>query len=99
MTRDCLAVAALVAQLLIVLWLTPGSVLRALGEPTSLATFCTVAVTLVLLASRLAGNTRFDRLILAVFLIGMQIIYVWAALLHGERGDLGVEAIGVAAFI
>ena len=97
-TRDRLALAALVAQLVAVFWLTPSSVLHAPAEPTSLATFCTFAVTLLLLASRVAGIERFDRFVLAVFLLGMQLIYVWAAILHGDRGELGVEAIGMVLF-
>jgi len=99
MTRDHIALAALVGQLLAVLWLAPASVLHSPVEPTSLATFATVAVTLVLVASRLAYSDRFDRLVLAVFLAGMQIIYAWAAILHGGRGDLGVEALGVLVFV
>ena len=99
MTRDRVALGALVAQLLAVLWLAPASVLHSPGEPTSLATFCTVIVTLVLLRSRLTGDDRFDRFILAVFLAGMPIIYAWAAILHGDDGDLGVEAIGVLVFV
>jgi hypothetical protein len=99
MTRDRVALVALIGQLLAVLWLAPASVLHAPGEPTSLATFSTFAVTLLLLASRLTGTDRFDRLVLAVFLAGMQLIYVWAAILHGDRGDLGVEAIGALAFV
>jgi hypothetical protein len=99
MTRDRVALGALVAQLLAVFWLAPGAVLHSPAEPTSLATFCSVAVTLLLLASRLAGTDRFDRLVLAVFLAGMPIIYAWAAILHGGRGDLGVEALGVLAFV
>jgi hypothetical protein len=99
MTRDRIALVALVAQLLAVLWLAPASVLRSPVEPTSLATFATFAVTLWLLASRLAGFARFDRLVLAVFLAGMQIIYAWAAILHGGLGDLGVETLGLVAFV
>jgi hypothetical protein len=99
MTRDRVALGALVGQLLAVLWLAPASVLHSPGEPTSLATFSAVAVTLVLLASRLARTDRFDRLVLAVFLAGMPIIYAWAAILHGDHGDLGVEAIGALAFV
>ncbi|HEY0985752.1 MAG TPA: hypothetical protein VGD80_01825 [Kofleriaceae bacterium] len=99
MTRDRIALVALVAQLLAVLWLAPASVLHSPLEPTSLATFSTFAVTLWLLASRLAGLFGFDRLVLAVFLAGMQIVYAWAAILHGGRGDLGVEALGLVAFV
>src|SRR5262245_32692945 len=54
MTRERLALGALVAQLIAVLWLAPASVLHSPGEPTSLATFATFVVTLFLLASRLA---------------------------------------------
>src|SRR6185503_7541601 len=99
MTRDRIALAALVGQLVAVLWLAPGSVLHSPLEPTSLATFSTVAVTLVLLASRLAGIDRFDRLVLALFLAGMQLIYVWAAILHGGPRDLGVEALGALGYV
>jgi len=99
MTRDRVALGALVAQLIAVFWLAPASVLHAPGEPTSLATFCTVVVTLLLLASRAAGIDRFDRLVLALFLAGMQLIYAWAAILHGDRSDLGVEALGMLAFV
>lgn len=98
MTRDRIALAALVAQLPVVLWLAPASVLHAPAEPTSLATFSTVIVTLGLLAARLAGTDRYDRLVLALFLAGMQIIYVWAAILRGDRGQLGVEALGLLVF-
>jgi len=99
MTRDRIALGALIAQLIAVLWLTPASALHSPAEPTSLATFCTVVVTLFLLASRFAGTERFDRLVLAVFLAGMQIIYAWAAILHGDRGSLGVEALGLLGFL
>jgi di/tricarboxylate transporter len=34
-----------------------------------------------------------------VFLAGMQIIYAWAAILHGDRGSLGVEALGLLGFL
>jgi hypothetical protein len=98
MTRDRIALVALIAQLAAVLWLTPGSVLHAPAEPTSFATFCTVIVTLGLLASRLAGTTRYDRLVLALFLAGMQVIYVWAAILRADGAALGVEALGLLAF-
>jgi len=98
MTRDRIALVALIAQLPAVLWLTPGSVLRAPAEPTSFAIFCTVIVTLGLLASRLAGTTRHDRLVLALFLAGMQVIYVWAAILRADGGALGIEAIGLLVF-
>ena len=99
MTRDRVALAALVAQLVAVFWLTPASVLHAPAEPTSLATLCTFAVTLLLLASRVAGTDRFDRLVLALFLAGMQLIYAWAAILHGGPGALGIEAIGLVLFV
>jgi hypothetical protein len=98
MTRDRIALVALIAQLPAVLWLTPGSVLHAPAEPTSFATFCTVIVTLGLLASRLAGTARYDRLVLALFLAGMQVIYVWAAILRADGGALGIEALGLLVF-
>src|SRR5690349_13106270 len=98
MTRDRIALVALISPLPPVLWLTPGSVLHAPAEPTTFASLCTVIVTVGLLASRLAGTTRYDRLVLALFLAGMQVIYVWAAILRAGGGALGIEAIGLLAF-
>lgn len=94
-----IAVAALVGQLVVVLWLAPASIWRSASEPTSLATFITIAVTLLLTGARLAGTDRFDRPVLAVFLAGMPLVYAWAAILHGDRGDLGVEAIGTLVYV
>jgi hypothetical protein len=100
MTRlQWFGLGALVAQQLATLLLVPESPLHALGEPTYLAALAATATTIFLLISRfVARRGDLERLVLAVFLAGMPMVYLWAALLRGDRGALAVELAGVAIF-
>ena len=93
------ALVLLVAQLAISIAMLPESPLAHPGEPTYLAAIAAIAVSVVL------GITRFiprppwlDRLVLAVFLAAMPVIYAWCALLRGDASDLALESVGIAIY-
>jgi hypothetical protein len=91
--------ALAVAANLYVIRTLPESPLHHPLEPTYLASLSSIAVILLLGASRFAARgRRIDRQILAVFLGGMPVVYAWAAILRGNTVDLAVEAIGILIF-
>lgn len=99
------AFVLLVAQLAISISMLPESPLAHLGEPTSLAALASIAVSVYFVITRFPGITRFaarppwlDRLVLAMFLAGMPVVYTWCALLRGDTRDVALEAVGIAIY-
>jgi hypothetical protein len=100
MTRlHWIGIGVLVAQQIAVISMLPESPFHALGEPTNIAAIAGTAATLFLLVSRFtARRGDRERLVLALFLAGMPIVYVWAAVLHGDHGALVVESVGIPLY-
>ena len=93
------ALVLLVAQLAISIALLPESPLAHPGEPTYLAAIASIAVSLALGVTRFVPRPPwFDRLVLAVFLAAMPVIYAWCALLRGGASDLALESVGIAIY-
>ena len=93
------AIVLLVAQLAITIAILPDSPFAHLTEPTYLAALANILVSFVLLAARVFETPPwFDRLVLAQFLAGMPIIYVWCAILRGDSLDLALESAGIVIY-
>jgi hypothetical protein len=99
--RDRTGVAALVVALGASLPLVPDWQPAHLAHPTYLATFSYIAVTVALLGMRAGGHhwPRLERALLAAFLAGMPLVYVWSWLLAPAPGWLGFELAGALLFI
>jgi hypothetical protein len=81
--------------------LAPHSALYDFAKAETLAGWATVvvAVALVVLRRLPARRLRFERLIYAVFLAAMPLIYLAAALRQGSSSDIAIELVGVFAFV
>jgi hypothetical protein len=81
--------------------LAPEPPWRNLSEPTSVAVAAVWIVTPALAVLRFLPRRRLrvERAILALFLAGMPVVYLWAALLRSpDSGTLGVEGVGLLLF-
>ncbi len=98
---EALSFAALFAQLVIAMWIVPEWSLRHLPEPVYLATMSSVVVAVLIVGLRLrAKGTEAERLLLALFLGGMPLVYVssWVLAAQAGIGQLVIELAGVAIF-
>lgn len=80
--------------------LVPGSLL---ADPWNPAHFSAAAAAvafagIVLFRLFLAGSLRLERLLLALILGFMPLVYVWAALLNGGARDVAIECAGLLVF-
>lgn len=93
---------ALLVAVLAYAWtaLAPESPLQDPLHPTCFATIAAVltAATLILLRLLPRRPLQLERLTLALFLAAMPLIYLWSAALHGDRGGMLLEAIGLPLF-
>lgn len=100
-TQECLAFLGLVAQLVFTLVIVPVSPFGHIVEPIYLATVSSSTITVVLIALRLRTRreVRVEKLLLAMFLGAMPVIYSLTAVRDGASGDvLALEAAAIAVF-
>ncbi len=99
---DTIALAFPIAAALSLHWLTPSRPFAHLDEPAWWGAFGILATVAAVVALRLAGDrmARLERVLLAVFLAGMPVIYLGDALRHGARQPwLALEVAGVPVFV
>lgn len=98
--RERVAFALLIAQLVTTAALVPDWSPARLGEPVYQASWASVATTVGLIAMRGVGPRTIgtERLLLALFLGGMPIVYITSWLLSPQTGWLPIELIGAAIF-
>lgn len=99
-TLERLAFLGLVAQLVFTLVIVPVSPFGRIVEPVYLATVSSSTITVVLMVLRLRARreVRVEKLLLAMFLGAMPVIYTLTAVRNAASGDvlaLEVAAIGV----
>ena len=95
------ATAVLAAGTVGLIWIVPDSPLEHLGEPCYLALFAYAGTLVILAGLRPLGarGRRHERLLLAVFLAGMPLVYVANALVHGAGVPLLlIELAGVVLY-
>lgn len=96
-----LAFFGLVAQLLFTLVIVPVSPFGHIVEPIYLATVSSSTITIVLMVLRLRTRraVRVEKLLLAMFLGAMPVIYSLTAVRNGASGDvLALEVAAIAVF-
>src|SRR5262245_45526053 len=101
LVRDVVGFAFLYAQLAATFWLVPDWSLAHIGEPVYLAALANVVTAAAITVIRLSGRrgSAAERLLLAIFLAGMPLIYVSSWLLAPQPGWLVAELIGTAVFV
>jgi hypothetical protein len=93
------ALALLVVQLVAMIAVFPESPFAHPFEPTYIAGLSSIVVGLVLGVTRFVASPPWlDRLVLALFLAGMPIVYTWCAILRGDASALALESAGIVAF-
>jgi len=100
LVRDVVGFGFLYAQLAATFWLVPDWSPAHIGEPVYLAALANVVTAAAITAIRLSGRRGSDaeRLVLAVFLAGMPLIYLSSWLLAPQPGWLAGELVGTALF-
>jgi hypothetical protein len=98
--RDIVAFAFLYAQLAGIVWLVPRWSIALLREPLYLAVVATILTTAAITVLRLRGRrgSALERWILALFLAGMPVVYIWSWLRAPQPGWLGIELLGLVLF-
>src|SRR5262245_42173234 len=81
--------------------IAPQSPFADLSNPAYFAVIAATLVLLALVAARLSPSPslRIERLLLALFLGGMPVIYLRAVLLAGDRSALPMEVVGLVVFV
>ncbi|MDX2166030.1 MAG: hypothetical protein SF182_03170 [Deltaproteobacteria bacterium] len=99
--RDLVGFAFLYAQLLSTFWLVPDWSPAHLLQPVYLAAVGGIVTTFAITGIRVSGRrgSVIERLLLAVFLAGMPLIYLSSWLLAPQSGWLAGELLGVAWFV
>lgn len=100
-TLERLAFFGLVAQLVFTLVIVPVSPFGHIVEPIYLATVSSSTITVVLMALRFRArrDVRVEKLLLAMFLGAMPMIYSLAAVRNAAPGDvLALEVAAIAVF-
>jgi len=96
-----LAFVGLLAQLVFTLWIVPVSPFGHMGEPIYLAAVASSALAVALMALRLRArrDAHLEKLLLALFLGAMPMIYTLTALRDGESGRvLVIECTAILVF-
>ena len=96
-----LAFVGLAGQLVFTLFIVPTSPFGHIGEPIYLAAVssCSLTVALMVMRLRARRDARLEKLLLALFLGAMPMIYTLTALRNGESGNvLAVEATAIVVF-
>jgi len=99
--RDLIGFTFLYAQLAATFWLVPDWSPTHFGEPVYMAAVANVIVAVAITAIRLSDRrgAPAERFLLALFLGGMPLIYLWSWVLSPQPGWLVPELIGVALFV
>lgn len=96
-----LAFVGLVGQLVFTLFIVPAPPRGRLGEPIYVAVVSSSALTIALIGMRLRArrDPRLERLLLALFLGAMPVIYTATALGNGDSGRvLGAQVVAIVGF-
>ena len=96
-----LAFVGLVAQLVFTVFIVPAAPFGRIAEPIYLAAVSSSTLTVALMVMRLRArrNVRIEKLLLALVLGAMPMIYTLTAMRNGESGDvLAIEATAILGF-
>src|SRR5258706_3795004 len=81
-------------------YLVPDPSLRHLQEPPYAGSLgaLLVAVVLIILRLKIPRDIRLEKLILALFIGGMPVIYLWSAFIASDRHGVVIESLGIVIF-